>query len=161
MTEKTIPDLEERIALVAAEAKPLIKEKRGGLPYKTTSYDDVLKMLKPLLGKYGINFRPDAEGFQWSQDGNRTQVFMNVRFQNVDAPVDYILVPSLGFGVDSGDKGPGKAITYAVKQALLRTFMLETGDDPDTVPHQDHRGNPRKDNSVPKAKEKPHGQDPF
>lgn len=29
------------------------------------------------------------------------------------------------------DKGPGKAISYAVKYAYLKAFALETGDDPD------------------------------
>jgi hypothetical protein len=30
-----------------------------------------------------------------------------------------------------GDKGPGKAVSYAFKYALLKVFCLETGDDPD------------------------------
>jgi hypothetical protein len=35
------------------------------------------------------------------------------------------------YGIDDSDKGPGKAISYAVKYALLKALGLETGDDPD------------------------------
>jgi hypothetical protein len=43
----------------------------------------------------------------------------------------------MGYGVDPQDKGPGKAISYGVKYALLKVLGLETGDDPDEV--QDNR----------------------
>ena len=36
-----------------------------------------------------------------------------------------------GYGIDPADKGIGKAISYSFKYALLKTFCLETGDDPD------------------------------
>jgi len=63
-----------------------------------------------------------------------------VIFVNVDDPKDRTATTHIGYGIDSsekdgrisvGDKGPGKAISYAFKYALLKTFCLETGDDPD------------------------------
>lgn len=45
-------------------------------------------------------------------------------------------IVSFGHGIDSGDKSPGKAMTYAYKYALLRTFAIPTGEDPDRV-HSD------------------------
>jgi len=56
---------------------------------------------------------------------------LNVTFVNSEAPNDSFTVKYPGYGVDGGDKGPGKAISYAFKYALLKTFCLETGDDPD------------------------------
>jgi hypothetical protein len=56
---------------------------------------------------------------------------MTVRFVNVDEPSEWIDVESFGYGLDDQDKGPGKAMSYAVKYALLKTLGLETGDDPD------------------------------
>ena len=43
-----------------------------------------------------------------------------------------------GHGIDSQDKAPGKATTYALKYALLYTFMVATGkiDDADST-HSD------------------------
>lgn len=45
-----------------------------------------------------------------------------------------------GHGVDTGDKAAGKATTYALKYALLYTFMTPTGaiDDSDTTHSNDH-----------------------
>ena len=56
---------------------------------------------------------------------------MTIRFANIDAPSDFIDVPTFGYGVDQQDKGPGKAMSYAVKYALLKALGLETGDDAD------------------------------
>jgi hypothetical protein len=56
---------------------------------------------------------------------------MTVRFVNVEDPADHFDVETFGYGVDSQDKGPGKAMSYAVKYALLKALGLETGDDPD------------------------------
>ena len=40
---------------------------------------------------------------------------------------------SSGTGVDTQDKGVGKAMTYAYKYLLLRTFAIPTGEDPDKI----------------------------
>lgn len=45
-----------------------------------------------------------------------------------------IAVTSLGKGIDSGDKGFGKASTYARKYALLNIYKIATGEDPDADP---------------------------
>ena len=42
-----------------------------------------------------------------------------------------IEIESFGKGIDSGDKGYGKASTYARKYALLNAYKIATGDDPD------------------------------
>jgi hypothetical protein len=44
---------------------------------------------------------------------------------------------SSGHGIDSQDKSPGKAMTYAMKYFLLNIFMVPTGDDPDKVHSND------------------------
>ena len=59
---------------------------------------------------------------------------MKIKFTNCDDPADFIEVDYPGFGIDQGDKGPGKALSYAFKYALLKTFCLETGEqDPEYV----------------------------
>lgn len=44
-----------------------------------------------------------------------------------------IEVESYGRGLDSGDKGFGKASTYARKYALLNAYKIATGEDPDAT----------------------------
>ena len=45
--------------------------------------------------------------------------------------IEYIDIESFGRGLDSGDKGFGKASTYARKYALLNAYKIATGEDPD------------------------------
>src|ERR1700738_5163472 len=42
-----------------------------------------------------------------------------------------ITVKVAGEGLDTGDKAPYKAMTGALKYALLQSFLLATGDDPE------------------------------
>jgi hypothetical protein len=45
----------------------------------------------------------------------------------------------IGEGQDAGDKGPYKAMTGAQKYALMKTFMIPTGDDPEADEDVDKR----------------------
>lgn len=56
---------------------------------------------------------------------------MTTRFINLENTTDFIDVVSFGKGIDSGDKGLGKASTYARKYALLNAYKIATGEDPD------------------------------
>lgn len=97
--------------------------------YRYASHDQVTAALHPLFVKHGVLPIPTTEDMK--QEGNRTSVLLGVAFTNVDQPTDQVYVRFPGFGVDPGDKGPGKAISYAFKMACLKTFCLETGEDPD------------------------------
>lgn len=55
------------------------------------------------------------------------------RIQNIEDKDDYIIASSSGTGVDTQDKGIGKALTYAYKYLLLRAFAIPTGEDPDKI----------------------------
>jgi len=120
----------QRILMVMAELKYIGKgsNKVNG-QYTFVSHDAVSAKVHPLLVKHGIAVVPTIE--EVSQDHNRTMVKLCVTFINPDNPQDSFSTRYIGYGIDNGDKGPGKAISYAYKYALLKTFCLETGDDPD------------------------------
>ena len=58
-------------------------------------------------------------------------VKMTVKIVNLDNTSETIEVESFGRGLDAGDKGFGKASTYARKYALLNAYKIATGEDPD------------------------------
>jgi len=97
--------------------------------YRFASHDQVTAAVHPYLVKHGVVVIPSLE--EITQEGNRTQAKMVVTFVNADQPSDQLTVRYPGYGVDSGDKGPGKAMSYAMKYAYMKVFCLETGDDPD------------------------------
>ena len=60
-----------------------------------------------------------------------TRIETTYRFVNMDKPDEFIEIISFAEGIDSQDKGSGKAMTYADKYALMKAYKISTGDDPD------------------------------
>jgi ERF superfamily len=58
------------------------------------------------------------------------RVIMAYTFCDVDSGEE-VVATAAGQGLDAGDKAPYKAMTGALKYALLQTFLLATGDDPE------------------------------
>jgi hypothetical protein len=128
-------NLAQRMHLVMTRVDYIQKDKpqapEGGkaLKYSIVSHDAVTALIREHTVACGIVYYPVFDRVE--RDGNITIVQLRVIFCNIDQPAEMIEVGGLGYGIDQGDKGPGKAISYAVKYALLKGFGLETGDDPD------------------------------
>lgn len=136
----------QRMAKATAElgtvAKNLLIE-AGKNTYKAVSERDVIDAVKPVEAKFGIYSYPVSREIVESDqlesetyDGKKKTTFffrtkVVYRFVNVDEPTDFIEVTSYGDGMDSGDKSPGKSMTYADKLALLKAYKISTGEDPD------------------------------
>ena len=125
------PNIAQRINAAMADVDYIQKEKKQGMNYSIVSHDAVTAKVRPILQKHGVVYYP--RNMQVEQNGNRTQATFDVRFENIDDRSDFIDVATFGYGVDPQDKGPGKAMSYGVKYALLKVLGLETGDDPDEV----------------------------
>lgn len=157
--EVKTPNLHQRILAVMTDLQYVQKGKgKGSLQYSFVSHDAVSKRIHPLLVKHGITMLPSVENV--TVNGNRCEVTMLVTFTNSDDPEQFVTVRSFGFGIDPQDKGPGKAMSYATKYAILKTFVLETGDDPenDNIPHdpkgQIGAGKPAAKKPAPAAEKK-------
>lgn len=122
-------NIHQRLAAVMAEVTYIQKQKKEGMNYTIVSHDAVTAKVRPALLKHGIVYYPIRCAHAHS--GNRAEAEMTVRFVNIDMPGDFFDVQTFGYGVDAQDKGPGKAMSYAVKYALLKALGLETGDDAD------------------------------
>jgi hypothetical protein len=138
----TKPNIAQRINAAMADVDYIQKEKKSGMNYSIVSHDAVTAKVRPILQKHGVVYYP--RDMQVEQSGNRTQAVFTVRFENIDDRSDYIDVATFGYGVDPQDKGPGKAMSYGVKYALLKVLGLETGDDPDEVQDKRADHNPSK-----------------
>ena len=123
-------NIHQRILAVMAECDYVQKEKGAtGMPYTAVMHDTVTALLHPQFVKHGICVVPSVASL--GQNGNRTEVMLDVTFVNADDPADCFTITFPGYGIDKQDKGPGMATSYAYKYALLKMFALETGDDPD------------------------------
>lgn len=122
-----------------AVAKNLTVGKGTNKEYKAVGEGDVLRAVKPIEAKYGVYSYPCKRDviqseYYTSKEGRSNQfirIDTTYRFVNMDNPNEYIDITTYGDGVDSQDKAPGKAMTYADKYALLKGYKIETGEDPD------------------------------
>ena len=118
----------QRLAYAMSLVKGVNKApKANGMQYRAMAHDDVTQACREPLLSAGIIYHPSR--CVHSQSGNRTEVSMTLRFVNIHNPTDVLETETFGYGVDQQDKGPGKAMSYAVKYGLLKTLGLETGDD--------------------------------
>ena len=145
----------EKLAAITAELNVVAKNLRvgeGRSAYKAVGEADVLAAVKPLEAKYKVYSYPRSRKVIDSdvittkkvyngQESENSKFYMRVetvyRFVNAEDPEDYIDVTTYGDGIDSGDKAPGKAMTYADKYALLKAYKIITGDDPDQIASED------------------------
>lgn len=152
MKEEDIKKLNiyERLSLITDEIgvieKNLNVQVNKNASYKAVSERDVLDAVKPIERKYRVYSYPvkreiidkDTLIKESEYNGNVTRtntLFMRIdttyRFVNIDKPDEYMETTVYGDGLDTGDKAPGKAMTYADKYALMKAYKLSTGDDPD------------------------------
>ncbi|MDN9012804.1 ERF family protein [Brevibacillus laterosporus] len=98
--------------------------------YKAISEEKVTSAVGKAMREHGLVIIPIHQ--EHSKVDQLTTV--NVRYRIVDVDTgDSIEAVSSGIGADTQDKGVGKAMTYAYKYLLLRTFAIPTGEDPDKV----------------------------
>lgn len=124
----------QKIAAVMQDVKYLCKDDKvefGNTKYKAISEEKVTSTVRESLLKNGIVIVPIEQ--QHHREGTLSTVDVSYRIQNVDDLTDYVIAKSSGTGADTQDKGVGKAMTYAYKYLLLRTFAIPTGEDPDKV----------------------------
>ena len=120
--------------------------------YKYATEADAIAALRPAMIKHGLCMIPSVESVEQDEWGN-TNVLMHYRI--LDEEGNFLSFRAAGSGNDKnskgvGDKGIYKALTGASKYALLKTFMMETGDDPEVPNQQEKESKPE-----PKPEVKP------
>lgn len=148
MKEEDIKKLNiyQKMSLATSKIQTVTKKLKVGEgtkgEYKAVSEADVLNAVKPIEVELGIYSYPvdrkllKEERVTFKNKYGDTENFVikletTYRFVNVDKPDEFIDIKTYGDGVDSQDKAPGKAMTYADKYALLKAYKIGTGDDPD------------------------------
>lgn len=128
-----------KILKVMADVKHLKKD--DTVSYKTTSYkgiseEHVTKAVRAAMIKHGLVMLPVKINHEMRDIPTERSLMhlsiMDNEYDIVDADTgESVRVMASGAGVDTQDKSPGKAQTYAGKYALLKAFLIPTGDDPD------------------------------
>ncbi len=102
--------------------------------YNYVTAADLAGSVGDILAELGVIVIPQLQSISTepprSSSERIARIVMNYRF--VDARSgEELTVRVAGEGADAGDKAPYKAMTGALKYALLQSFLLATGDDPE------------------------------
>lgn len=148
MEAKEAKTVYEKILAVMGSVNYLNKdgfvETGKGKGYKALTDEKVLGAVRPALVAAGLVILPvkmeqqrtdeQVKAYDGSTKTNRiTDVSVTYRIINVSNPDDFVEVVSAGTGVDTQDKGIGKAMTYAKKYAILNSFLIPSGEDTDQI----------------------------
>ncbi|CAF1778330.1 hypothetical protein NRS6094_04351 [Bacillus subtilis] len=131
------------------KAVPYLKKGNKGEQYNYTSSSQVVAALREKMDELCLllvpriidkNVRTETVEFK-DKNGNVnkktttffTELTMEFKWINAENPEETMVVPFYAQGVDkAGEKGVGKALTYAEKYFLLKQFNIPTDkDDPD------------------------------
>ena len=140
----------QRVAAITAELGTVAKNTNVNAgsknAYKAVAERDILDAVKPLEAKYRVYSYPSDRAIiddeilegEKTYNGSTTKTttfFTRIQtvytFVNIDKPEEKFSTIVYSEGIDPGDKGSGKAMTYADKYALMKAYKISTGDDPD------------------------------
>ena len=144
------PNLAKAIIKVMREIKGIEKTitvGTGNASYNGVTDQEVKKIVGEAMEKAGlcilpIEVTPRTEVSRWDETYNgvpkaKQSVFTEVttKYLLMHESGESQVISGYGHGVDSQDKGAGKATTYALKYTLLYLFMVPTGkiDDSDNT----------------------------
>lgn len=130
----------------------------GAMSYKGVPDQEVKKIIGQAMQKHGlvmlpVAIEPTLQVSEWEETSQygvkrKQSVFTEVKtkYLLLHTSGESMEICGYGHGVDSQDKGAGKATTYALKYALLYMFMVPTGkiDDADNT-HSDQIPVPQKE----------------
>lgn len=153
-------NLAQAIIQVMREVKGIEKNLNVGAgksSYKGVADKDVKKIIGEAMERAGlcilpIEIQPTIKVDRWTEqtqwgEKQKQSIFTEAlcKYELIHESGESKIIQGYGHGVDSQDKSAGKASTYALKYALLYTFMVPTGqiDDADTA-HSNDQPTPQK-----------------
>ena len=129
----------QRINAVMKEVEYVQKDagiSGGGANYKAVTHDQVTSVIRKSMVTHGIVVQVEQLKSEMLikrdvEAGVKMHLYSGdyaVSFINIDKGEDRLTTTINSHANDNGDKAPGKAASYAVKYAMLKTFTLETGE---------------------------------
>ena len=113
---------------------------RGFNAYDGTKMFDVMQAFNSAMSDNGLNIltidvQDDIRIERWEDNGRiRQQIFCSVKtkYLLLHTSGETLELCGYGHGIDSQDKASGKALTYALKNTLINTFLTPVGKIEDT-----------------------------
>jgi len=127
----------QRIIWVRQNLPNIQKDKDVNGQYKVITHENINTFLRPLLNQAGLVDDISEQKMNVIDSGKRLgngSPIMHCRgrfiytLTRADKPDEQRSIIVSGYGEDAGDKGPGKAQTYAFKAGRTKMFSIAAGD---------------------------------
>lgn len=133
-----------------------LKKENEGFQFSYVSSSQALGALRQGMDEQGVALIPSVLWTNLKDHVTKkgehqyfTEIWMEFAWVNAEKPEDQLVCHWYSQGIDDGEKGPGKAYTYAEKYFLLKFFNIATDkDDPDAQQEQ-----PKKASAKPQEKQ--------
>lgn len=145
--EKTdTPAIYGAIAAIMADTKAITKERKNtSQNFMFRGIDDVMNELHGLFARHGVFILPEVVDYDVSEkvsekiDNYSKQVRKSIlyytrakiRYHFTAADGSEVTTTNVGEAMDSGDKGMNKAMSIALKYALMQMLLIPTEEDKD------------------------------
>lgn len=155
----TSPNLYQRLLAVQRSVDYLRKDQVQERGIKSVSSSQVIGAVRDAMNANGLVLSVAVNEHsllaKWGNHDAKehlTELGVTFTWVNSDNPADREAFPFYGQGLDTGEKGVGKALTYAEKYFLLKFFHIPTDvDDPDAFQNKTEAAKP--------VNERPIGED--
>lgn len=139
MTAPKNKTIHQKILDVKADIVYLYKGSKNKFQgYNYTNYDQVVAALHAPSIKHKLSIIPNTISSECEvvTDGKgkikyHRETTASVTVYDADNPENMLMVQAIGESISADDKSCGIAYSYAVKNALLKLFMLPCGEDPE------------------------------
>jgi len=133
----------KQIPKIMCKVGAVEKNRQGaGINYKFRGIDDLTSALQGLLSEHGVFFTPKVleitrEERQSKSGGALTITVLKMLYTFYAEDGSSVEVSTVGEAMDTSDKSANKAMSAALKYALLELFCIPTEDEKDTE-YQNH-----------------------
>lgn len=138
---EVIPKIMAEVGFISKDRKNVIQN------YRFRGIDDVYFAMQPVLSKHGVFYTSEVvenlrEERQTKAGGNLLYSILKMKFTFYADDGSNISCVTVGEAMDSSDKASNKAMSSALKYALLQLFCIPT-DEPKDVENDHHVPEPR------------------
>ncbi|MFF8910551.1 ERF family protein [Streptomyces olivaceoviridis] len=119
------PSVFELMSRVMRDVRDVGKNgKNDSQGYKFRGVDDAIGALAQPLRDHGVFMTPEVLDFKTEVRGRQNAVMMRVAFHFYGPAGDHVTAITMGEASDFADKASNKAMSAALKYALIHTFMI-------------------------------------
>lgn len=135
--KSTQPAIYAALASIMEETKAIGKTERNQQQnFMFRGIDNVMNELHGLFAKYKVFILPDVLNYEVSEKVTKSGSIMyytraKICFHFITIDGSEVTITNVGEAMDSGDKGMNKAMSVALKYALMQMLLIPTQDEKD------------------------------